>query len=53
MGKVYVSKNLKKISTMIKGDGYGTILSVTESENMSDDLKKKQEERARKLGFMR
>lgn len=53
MGKVYVSKNLKKVSTMIKGDGYGTIISVTESDSISDELKKKQEERAKKLGFVR
>jgi len=51
MGKVYVSKNLIKKSTVI--DSNGNIVSKTTSLDRNDELKKKQEERARRLGLRR
>lgn len=48
---VYVAKNLKKRTTVI--DGKGHILSVTAHETKEEEMKRKQEERARKLGFLK
>jgi len=46
---VTISKQLKKES--IKLDSKGNIVSRVNSDNMNDEFKKKQEERAKKLGF--
>lgn len=46
---VTVSKNLKKES--IKIDKQGNIVSRSSSNDMNEEMKRKQDERARKLGF--
>ncbi len=51
MGKVYVAKNLIKKSTVI--DSNGMIVSQSTSLDRNDEMKKKQEERARRLGLRR
>ena len=51
MGKVYVAKNLIKKSTVI--DSNGMIVSQSTSLDKNDEMKKKQEERARRLGLRR
>lgn len=51
MGKVYVAKNLIKKSTVI--DSNGMIVSQTTSLDKNDEMRKKQEERAKRLGFRR
>ena len=51
MGKTFIAKNLKK--TSIEIDGFGNILSQTSSQSKADEMKQKQEARARKLGMRR
>lgn len=46
---VTISKNLKKES--IKLDKNGNIIERSSSDNANEEFKKKQEERAKKLGF--
>lgn len=46
---VTISKQLKKES--IKLDKGGNIISRSNSDNPNEELKRKQEERAKKLGF--
>lgn len=49
MGKVFVSKNMQKESIVI--DKHGNVVSRTFSNNRADEMKRKQEERARRLGL--
>ncbi len=46
---VIISKQLKKES--IKIDKNGQVVSSSNSENANEEMKRKQEERAKKLGF--
>lgn len=46
---VIVSKQLKKESIKINKDGQ--VISSSNSENANEEFKRKQDERARKLGF--
>lgn len=45
----YISKNLKKTSVTI--DKYGNIISEITSDSKADEMKQKQELRAKRLGF--
>ena len=44
-----ISKNLKKTSIVI--DKFGNVISSSSAETKAEEMKRKQEERARKLGM--